>query len=243
LGELERCFEEQASARSYARRFGVGIWLGHLRSELVLESYWRGRWDESIQEADALLAEVDAGSPLPVGELFCRSVRAQVRLARGDTANAIVDGEKAVDVAREWPVWGFLVATLAGLARILLVAGRIEEADALVTEAIGMGVRGVAYAAPDLAMALLDLGRQGELDSAIEGSPPSLWVDAAQTLVAGDCIGAAELYAEIGSMPYEADARLRSGRADQVRGALDLYRSVGATRYIREGEAMLAAIA
>ena len=54
-------------------------------------------------------------------------------------------------------------------------------------------------------------------------------------MVAGDCIGAAELYAEIGSVPYEADARLRSGRADQVRRALDFYRSVGATRYIARG--------
>ena len=61
--------------------------------------------------------------------------------------------------------------------------------------------------------------------------------------MAGDCIGAAELYAEIGSVPYEADARLRSGRADQVRRALDFYRWVGATRYIREGEALLAATA
>ena len=73
--------------------------------------------------------------------------------------------------------------------------------------------------------------------------PPSLWLDAAKAFVAGDCIGAAELYAEIGSVPYEADARLRSGRADQVRRALDFYRSVGATRYIREGEALLAATA
>ena len=30
---------------------------------------------------------------------------------------------------------------------------------------------------------------------------------------------------------------------DQVRRALDFYRSVGATRYIREGEALLAATA
>ena len=51
---------------------------------------------------------------------------------------------------------------------------------------------------------------------------------------------AADVYAGIGSLPDEADARLRSGREDQVRRALDFYRSVGATRYIREGKALLA---
>jgi hypothetical protein len=196
-----------------------------------------------MEEADAFLDEVDAGNPHPVGELFCRSVRAQIRLARGDTANAIADGEKAVGVAREWTVWGFVVLTLAGLARILLAGGRIEEADELVTETVEMGLRDVTYAAPDLATALVDLRRQGELGSAIEASPTSLWLDAAKAFVAGDYTGAAELYAEIGSVPHEADARLRSGRADQVRRALDFYRSVGATRHIREGEALLAATA
>ena len=176
-----------------------------------MESYWRGRWDESMEEADAFLDEVDAGNPHPVGELFCRSVRAQIRLARGDTANAIVDGEKAVDVAREWTVWGFVVRH-ARRARAHPPGRRQDRGgDALVTETIGMGLRDVTYAAPDLATALVDLGRQGELGSAIEASPTSLWLDAAKAFVAGDCIGAAELYAEIGSVPYEADARLRIG--------------------------------
>ena len=112
-------------ARSDARRFGLRDGLRHLRSELVLESYWRGRWDESTEEADAFSTKSTAVSPHPVGEMFCRSMRAQIRLARGDTADAIADGEKAVDVAREWTVWGFLVVPLAGLARIL--AGRRQD--------------------------------------------------------------------------------------------------------------------
>ena len=38
-----------------------------------------------------------------------------------------------------------------------------------------------------------------------------------------------------GQCPDEAEARLRTGRADQVRRALEFYRSVGATRYIARG--------
>ena len=37
--------------------------------------------------------------------------------------------------------------------------------------------------------------------------------------------------------------RLQSGIDSEVRKAIDFYRSVGATRYVREGEAMLAATA
>jgi hypothetical protein len=44
-------------------------------------------------------------------------------------------------------------------------------------------------------------------------------------------------------VPDEADARLRSGIDSEVRWALEFYRSVGATRYIKEGEALLAASA
>ena len=68
----------------------------------------------------------------------------------------------------------------------------------------------------------------------------------------GDFAAAATSYANLGLQTYEARARLRvasdlvaAGRrpeADaQLARALAFYRSVGATRYIREGEALLAA--
>ena len=63
---------------------------------------------------------------------------------------------------------------------------------------------------------------------------------------------AADVFFEIGDLVYEARARLRAAghlvlaerRADadeQLRKALAFWRSVGATRYVREGEALLAA--
>jgi hypothetical protein len=174
--------------------------------------------------------------------MWCRYVRAHILLARGDVARAIVDAEKAVEVAREWNVWGYQAPLLAGLARIVLATGRFEEANALVAETIGMGLSGTtAHASPDLAVALVDLGRRDELVPAIEALASSAWLTAVKAFVAGDFVCAAELYAEIGSLPDEADARLRSGHPAEVRKALAFYRSVAATRYIREGEAMLAA--
>jgi hypothetical protein len=69
------------------------------------------------------------------------------------------------------------------------------------------------------------------------------WLDAADAISEGDLIGAADVLGEIGARPIEAFCRLQSGFEPQVRQALEFYRSVGATRYIREGEALLAASA
>jgi hypothetical protein len=42
---------------------------------------------------------------------------------------------------------------------------------------------------------------------------------------------------------FEAFFRLKSGTEPDVRAALEFYRGVRATRYVREGEALLAASA
>ncbi len=54
---------------------------------------------------------------------------------------------------------------------------------------------------------------------------------------------AAAVLGEMGDVADEAYARLRSGLDAEVRRALEFYRSVGAMRYVREGESLLAASA
>ena len=77
------------------------------------------------------------------------------------------------------------------------------------------------------------------------------WLEAAIAIVEGELIRAADLYLEIGNFVNEAYTRLRAAeklRAEgrgadadrQLEQALALWRSVGATRYIREGDALLA---
>jgi tetratricopeptide (TPR) repeat protein len=237
-GDLQGAFDVQVDARRDAERFGVRESIRHLQSELVWWWYWRGRWDESVREADAFLAEVEAGDPHAVGEIVCPLLRAHIRLARDDLAAAISDGEQAVKAARRWSTWGNLETALAGLARVLLAAGRSDEAEALVTEVLEAGLN--PYSLPDLAVVLVALDRGDKLPAPPRPSP---WADAARAFTTGDYIGAADLYARIGSLSDEGDARLRSGEEDQVSRALEFYRSVGATRYIREGEALLAASA
>src|SRR5207244_8514168 len=80
------------------------------------------------------------------------------------------------------------------------------------------------------------------------------YVRAARAIAAGDFRSAAEIFGEIGELSFEAFYRLRAaeqlvaqGRRaeadEQLRPALAFYRGVGATRYVREGEALLAASA
>jgi hypothetical protein len=83
------------------------------------------------------------------------------------------------------------------------------------------------------------------------GEPP--WRRAADAVFDGDFETAANVFAVMG-YTNEAYARLkaaekslragRRGEADvQLEQALAFYRSVGATRYVREGESLLAASA
>ena len=107
---------------------------------------------------------------------------------------------------------------------------------------------------PSFAAAAHRLGLDDELDTALAGHRRTPWTDAVRAYAAGEFATAAETLERIGSKPEEADARLRAAerlagegrRAEadaQLQRALAFYRSVGATRYLRECEALLAATA
>jgi hypothetical protein len=97
------------------------------------------------------------------------------------------------------------------------------------------------------------LGREREL---IEILPKAdvPWLSAARSFAAGDLRAAADVCSAMGAVTEEARDRLwlvealidRNRRAEadvELHRALDFYRSVGATRYIREAEGLLAASA
>jgi hypothetical protein len=99
------------------------------------------------------------------------------------------------------------------------------------------------------------LGRADEVLEAVEDEPSDTpWLRAARAVAGGDFRGAAEIFAGMPAPAFEAFFRLRAAeqlvaegrRAEadvQLRQALAFYRGVAATRYVREGEALLAASA
>jgi hypothetical protein len=107
----------------------------------------------------------------------------------------------------------------------------------------------------DLVIALDVLGRADELvEGAAAAKSASAWLEAAEAFASGKFAAAADMYEKIGTLPDEAYSRLRAARAlvdEGRRGDADLqlerslafFRRAGATAYVREGEALLAASA
>ena len=96
------------------------------------------------------------------------------------------------------------------------------------------------------------LGRGSEVSEFAERDPvDSAWLRAVRALAAGDLRGAAQIYDEIGALSAAAFYHLRAAQQlvaegrraeadEQLRPALVFYRGVGAARYVRECEALLA---
>ncbi len=98
------------------------------------------------------------------------------------------------------------------------------------------------------------LDRLDELDEFLGTAPPTVWIEAARLHHAGTPAAAAEVLQRAGSRTDAARTRLtaaeryqaaaRHAEADeQLHEALAFYRGVGATRYVRLGERLLAASA
>jgi hypothetical protein len=100
----------------------------------------------------------------------------------------------------------------------------------------------------DLAWVLADLERSKELTERLEKEAiRTPYTDAAESLTRGDYERAADRYASVGARPNEAYTRLRAAaqhmdagrRAEaevQLSMALEFWQTVGAARYVRQGE-------
>jgi len=257
LGDLRRGFELRAEGRRMAERFGLAHMVRFLRAELVVEHYWRGQWDEALALAGELLEDIPARSAAYM-DASCWFIRARIALARADpvAGEAVAEALRRARLIRDPQV---LYPTLALSARAELAAGRAEAAAALVDEVLTAWAErpetmldSHLQSFPDVAIALLALSRERELvELAGKAAMQTKWIDAATAYVGGDFQRAAEIYAEAGSLPDEAFARLRAAEAliadgrraegdQELQRAVAFYRSVDATAYIREGEALLA---
>lgn len=248
LGDLAACRRLHEQGLEVARRLGHAGGIRWLTVELVLDRYWAGEWEEALAGAEAFLAECET-SPHYM-EHGARWVRAAIRLARGDAAGAVADSARALAVAREAKDPQNLYPMLGAHARFLAAAGQTADARAAIDELL---VRVSAATVPaawliDAAFASPELDRTGELVESVrlDRSP---WRDAIEAIAGGDLRRAADVLEAIGSLPDAAYARLlaaegsREGRGPELRAALAFFRRVGATAYLRRGEALLAASA
>jgi hypothetical protein len=86
--------------------------------------------------------------------------------------------------------------------------------------------------------------RTPDVEAIFSRSPTgSRWLTVAEAVLTGELRRVADILADIDAPAWEAFYRLHAGTERDVHAAMNFYRGVRATRYVREGEAMLAASA
>jgi class 3 adenylate cyclase/tetratricopeptide (TPR) repeat protein len=249
-GEVVRSEELNLEALRTAERMGDAESIRFARANLLYSSMFRGRWDETIENADTFIAECET-SPHNM-EMSARAMRAHIRLARGDVGAALDDWQRALELARDMKDPTRLVPALLGLARGLAWVGRIDEARALVSEGIEIARETPtrAHLFGIVAAEAPKLGVAEEVADIIAAAPDGPWKDAGLAEARGELTRAADIYHGMGAIALEADARfaaaeelLGDGRTAEGLAELDkalaFYRSVNATFFLERGEALL----
>ena len=145
-----------------------------------------------------------------------------------------------------------LCSALGIYGRSLLLVGRTDEAREALDESLALfdSLEGRSgFDLPFITVTAFELGEDGH--RVLTPRRYRKWAEAARWYFAREFGRAADVYHEIGTLADEAEARLRSGRAmlhagkrsegaAEMERALAFYRGVGATYFVRQGEAALA---
>jgi tetratricopeptide (TPR) repeat protein len=237
---------------AFAENLGIGLAARWSRSNLADALFHLGDWDEALDIAEAEVANPEPHYMQPT----CRRFRALVRLARGDETGARADIDAGLAQSRSIRDPQDLVPALAYHTFVLARSGDAAGATASLQELVEPQE---AMERPELfgpsavlvAHVLTALGKEGgRAGLLIAGESP--WQHAALAILEGDPGRAADELEAMGARALASQARLEAARALRAAGrgaeaeaqlatALAFYRSVGATRYVREGEALLAA--
>ena len=249
VGDLSGSYQAVREGLRLAERLGLRWYARWLRIDALNELFYTGSdWDRIL----TFVEEVAGERAILLAVAYSLGVR--VRLARGDLPGALAYTDRMLDVAgdsREPQIIG-LAWEVAAFAR--LRAGEREACEKLVERLIGLpdwdSIWGYLHA-PLLGLVLHSLGRGDELAELTAGARiRTPWLEGALSSAAGDFARAAEIYQGMGDLSDEAYARLKAGEQlvnenrrpeakEQLERALAFFRSVRATAYIREAEALL----
>jgi class 3 adenylate cyclase/tetratricopeptide (TPR) repeat protein len=255
LGDLSGSAQLLQQGLEAAQRHGMGSTWRWLRGEHAVELYHAGSWDESCALVDDVVGDADAPWWFDPETL---RVRALIRLGRGDLEGAQADVGVALERARDGRDPQILYPPIVVSALVAVAQDDDASAELHVNELFALW-----YARPnqhpraswivDLARVLQEFDRGDDLVAALQQvKRPMLWAQAAKALASGQPERGVELFQEIGSRTYEMVARTQAGEAlaaegrraeadVHLRAAAAFWQSVGATRYLLETEALLAA--
>jgi class 3 adenylate cyclase/tetratricopeptide (TPR) repeat protein len=253
-GDLPEALRLALEAEKAAQRLGARATARFTRAVLIFFWFELGNWDRCAPAADEFLAESAALGPhyMDAGIRNCRS---WIRLARSDTEAALADQRESLISGRQAKDPQVLLPTLATSAYVLALADRAKQAQPILSELFGISaadVGGLDESATDCVLAAEILDRRDEAQRWLSTWRDSPWSAAARKLADQEFVAAAESLDSMGAARSAALARLRAaqdlartGRRaeadDQLRHALRFFRSVDATRFIRQAEELLAA--
>jgi class 3 adenylate cyclase len=249
-GDIRRCAELHRDAVELSTSLGHAPMVRWLGGELASDAYFLGDWDLVVSTAERFEQEAAAGDPHYLLHSL-HTYRSLIRIARGDVEGATSDATRALQLGREARDPQALQPGLSCSVYLHVLVGREAQARELLDELLA-DPRLMRYCyESELAWAAIRLERDDEFRRAIERNSESRWKIATLALFRGGLVEAADLYAEGGYVPGEAFTRVWAARRlladgrpaeaeEQLGLALAVWRSLGATRYVAEAEALRA---
>jgi hypothetical protein len=207
----------------------------------------KGAWDAAERRANEFLTvSGEDGHYIDNMALMALSM---IELGRDQVELAARDADRAIDAGHRVRDPQVSIPTLAMGAFVHAELGSMDRARAVFDELQpGQFISSV----PTAFFAAARLQMTDEFRAATrELSHDTPWDAACDAVLDGRWADAADVFEEIGARPFAALAALRAAEAYANQGtraaaneylgrSLEFWRSVGATRYIREGEALLA---
>ena len=242
-GDLPRTVELHEAALAEAERIGLDSGIRWQQAGRIEIDYQFGRWDDLMRRADDWFEGREGTAHFMDG--LIHSLRALVAAARGDLAAALEEDDLQVELGRTLDPQA-AHPSLAHSSFLRALAGDRKLAEERLEHVLREwreAPKAVTFNPAELAFAAGLVRRADAFLDVAMLARPTRWLDAACAFARGEYVRAGDLFREIGSVPNEAYARLASGRAAEVQRALEFYRSVGATTYIRRAEALLPASA
>ncbi|MGH3026288.1 MAG: hypothetical protein ACRDLR_07580, partial [Gaiellaceae bacterium] len=225
-----------------------------LSTETAIDHEIAGDWEQARTSVEELIPGY-AESPFWI-EPQTRICRARMLLAHGDVVGAIGDAERAVELAIAGGGFQSLCDPLSFRARLHAELGELHAAESLLAKLIDAWTKTrSSYISPWVLEAWYAAWRtrdEDRLDAAISAMPPNPWLSVAAAMVKRDFAAAVSALDELGAASpaaltglWAAEWYFEHGNQPEagkyLEQSLSFWRSVGASRYLRRGEALLAA--
>jgi class 3 adenylate cyclase/tetratricopeptide (TPR) repeat protein len=254
LGQLQRSAELHHEALGIASEIGYEEPTRWLSAEIAIDHEIAGEWEEARIMVDQIIPGYEE-SPFWI-EPQARVCRARMLIADGQIAQAVADSDRAVERAREGRSFQSLCDPLSFRARLHAELGELDAAEPLLADLLDTWTKARSYYLGPWVLeawyTAWHIGDEARLDNAISAMPPNPWLAAGASLIRRDFAAAETLLDEMAAASSAALARLwaaewhvEHGRRPQANPGLErslaFWRSVGASGYVRRGEALLAA--